>query len=101
MKPFNDSYAPIENVQTVHVAFALDTDEGETCIIRLNNALNFRQSMENSILCTNQARHNGVIIDDIPHLVDINKTSTQSVYFLTEDKRFSLLMNGPVSHLNV
>ena len=37
--PFNDSYAPMSNVNTVNACFAYDTDEGETYILHVNQAL--------------------------------------------------------------
>ena len=91
----------MNNIRTVNVAFVLDSDRGETYIIHLNQALDFTTSIENSILYTNQARHDGVIVDDVPKIVDWNQTSTHSVYFPLEDVRFPLFMNGPVSFLNV
>ena len=101
VRPFNDSYKPMENVKTVNAAFALDSDRGGTYIVHLNQALDFSSSMEHSILCTNQARHNNVVVDDVPKIVDWNEVSTHSVYFPNEDVRFPLFMNGPVSFLNV
>ena len=36
---------------------------GQEYLLEVNQSLNFTGSMTNSILCTNQARHNGVIIN--------------------------------------
>ena len=77
--PFNDSYSPMKDVRTVNVAFAYDTDHGDTHILLLNQALDFTDTMNHSILCTNQARMNGVKVNDIPKLCD--NTSTQSIIF--------------------
>ena len=101
VRPFNDSYSPIQNVQTINAAFAAETEEGETVILRLNQALDFRHSMEHSILCTNQARHHDVIIDDVPHAVDFRHTSTQSIIFPAAQASVPLHMHGPVAYANV
>ena len=99
--PFNDSYEPIENIATVNAAFAYDTDDGETYIIELNQCLDFTNSMEHSLLCTNQARMNGIMIDDCPVALDPTGRSTHSIYFPEEDKRLPLLSKFPISFLPV
>lgn len=74
--PFNDAYAPLTNVRSVNAGFAYDTDDGSTYIIALNQALDFSESMYHSLLCPNQARLNGVIVDDCPKALDHNGTSS-------------------------
>ena len=74
----------------VNAATATETDEGETYILKLNNALDFRESMDKSLLCTKQACHNSIVVYDFPPAIDYNKTSTFSIYFLNENKRFPL-----------
>ena len=97
--PFHDSYAPITKVNTVNAALAHDTNDGKTFILNLNQSLDFTQSMQHSILCTNQARIHNVEINDIPTVLD--RDSSQSIYFPTQDVRLSLLMHGPVPYLPV
>ena len=87
IKPFNDFYLPLNNIQIVHAAIAAETNEGETCILKLNNALDFQDSVDNSLLCTNQARHNSVIVDNVPPAIGLNRLSTFSIYFPNEDKQ--------------
>ena len=84
VRPFNDKYEPISNVQTVNAAFAIDTLEGETYILHLNQCLDFRSSMEDSILCTNQARFYGLIVNDVPKQFD--SSSSQSIVIPSEHK---------------
>ena len=60
---FNDSYSPLEGIQTVNGAFAVDSPEGELYILHVSNALDFTSTMDNSLLCTNQARYQGVLVD--------------------------------------
>ena len=100
VRPFNNKYKPIHNVQTVNAAFAIDTNNGETYILHLNQCLDFRSSMEDSILCTNQARFHGLLINDVPKQFD--RSSSHSIVIPSEDNlEFPLKMNGPVSYISV
>ena len=99
--PFNDSYTPMNDVSTVNACFAYDTDQGQTYILEVNQALDFRDSMEHSLLCPNQARIHGVTIEDVPPFLDPSGLSTHSITFPTEDISLPLLMNGPISYLPV
>ena len=66
--PFNETYRPKEKVQLCNVAFAFDTAEGETYILKLNQCLDFRDEMHNSLVSTNQVRSHGIIVEDTPNL---------------------------------
>lgn len=99
--PFNDSYEPIKDIATVNAAFAYDTEDGQTYIIEVNQCLDFSSTMEHSLLCTNQARINGVVVDDCPTALDPTGRSTHSIYFPEEDKRLPLLSKFPISFLPV
>ena len=79
--PFNDSYEPMRQIKTVNAAFATQTSEGETVILILNNSLDFTHNMEHSLLCTNQARSNGVVVDDVPFELDHKGSSSYSIFF--------------------
>ena len=67
---------------------------GEEYLLEVNQALNFTNSMTNSILCTNQAKHHGVIVNDILRVID--KQSPQCIRFPSEDIHLPLIMKGPV-----
>ena len=99
--PFNDSYEPLKGIRTVNAAFAYDTEEGETYIIEVNQCLDFSDTMEHSLLCTNQARMNGIVVDDCPRALDATGRSTHSIYFPHEDVRLPLLTKFPISFLPV
>jgi hypothetical protein len=102
VQPFNDSYQPMQNIKTVNANFAYDTPDGRTYIIEVNQALDFTSTMEHSLLCTNQARFHGVVIDDVPKPLDYYNRSTHSIYFPEKDIRCPLLsMHGPISFLPV
>ena len=82
--PFNDTYTPLKDVKTVDAAFAYDSDDGIKYILDVNQALDFSESMEHSLLCPNQARLNGdfnelLVGDDIHRSgVDIERNSEES-----------------------
>lgn len=61
-------YKPISDVKTVNAAFAYDTKDGDTYIIKVNKALDFTNTME--------ARNNIVQVDYIPRSIDITRRST-------------------------
>ena len=99
--PFNDAYDPMTNVNTVNACFAYDTDDSQTYIIHVNQALNFSSTMEHSLLCVNQSRFHGVVVDDVPKFLDYYKRSSHSIYFPSDDIHLPLLMDGPTSYLPV
>ena len=99
--PFNDSMSPSKEIKTVHVAYAYDTLNGQTIILQVNHCLDFTSIMQHSILCTNQARANNIIVDDCPKLLDIKNTSTQSIIFPADDTELPILFNGPVPFIPV
>ena len=102
VQPFHDSYKAMENIPTVNAAFAHDTEEGQTYILNVNQALDFSAGMENSLLCPNhQSRTNGVITDDVPKCLDPSKQSTHSIIFPDKPIHLPLQMNGPISYLPV
>ena len=89
------------NIHTVDAAYAVDTSDGKTYILNVNQSLDFTDSMTHSLVCTNQARMNNVIIDDIPTTLDLNGRSTHSVYFPEQDIRIRLQLHGPISYLPI
>ena len=97
--PFNDSYKPMNDIRTVNAAFACDTDDGRIYIVHINQCLDFTGSMEHSILCTNQSRITGVIINDVPRVID--HESSQSIKFPDNGISLPLEMVGPVPYLAV
>ena len=90
---------PSQRVKTIHVAYAHDTENGTTVILRVNHCLDFTTTMHHSILCTNQARANSVIINDCPTIY--NKTSTQSMIIPDLDLHIPIEFNGPVPFVSI
>ena len=102
VKPFNDSYKPMENVKIINGALAYDDDHGNTFILLLNQAMDFTATMENSLLSVNQSRYNGVVIDDVPKHLDYNGHSNQEIYFPENDVRIPLdMVNKSVLGISV
>jgi len=99
--PFNDSLTTLKYVKTVNDAYATDTPDGRTYMLRVNHSLDFTTSMEHSFLCSNQATSNGTIVDDIPKLLDVKGTSTQSVVFPDQNINIGINFYGSVPYLPI
>ena len=99
VKGFHDSYGSIKNINYVNVVYKYNDSNAQEYLFELNQALDFTKSMKNSILCTNQARHHGVIVNDVPRVID--KTSPQCMSFPNQNINLPLLMKGPVPVLPV
>ena len=99
--PFNDSMTPLNNVKMVNVTYTTDTPAGRTYILRVNRSLDFTASTGHSILCSNQARSNGIIVDDVSKLLDIKGTSSQSVVFSDQIINIGINVYGPVPYFPI
>ena len=99
--PFDDSMRPSKGIRTVHVAYAYDAPNGQTAILQVNHCLDFTSTMENSIVCTNQARANNIIVNDCPKLFDLTHTSTQSVIIPDNSIEIPIHYHGPVPYIPI
>ena len=55
--PFNDShYDSIKSIELINVIFMTETITSEPITVKLNQALNFTESMNYSLICVNQTR---------------------------------------------
>ena len=99
VKGFHDSYNTISNVSYVNVLYKYEDKHGQEYLLEMNRALDFTETMTNSILCTNQARHNGVMVNDIPRIIDQN--SPQCITFPESNIHLPLQMRGPVPILPI
>ena len=79
VQPFNDLYKPMKDIRTVNAAFSHDTTDGRSYVLHINQSLDFTNSMEHSLLCPNQARINGLIVDDVPRHLDWTNNSSHSI----------------------
>ena len=99
--PYNDSYKPKKEIKLCDVAFAYDTDDGRTYILRLNQCLDFRNEMKNSLFSTNQVRANRIIVDDVPYTLDVLKRSSQALIIPDSDVEIPFRMHGPIPYIPV
>ena len=101
VQPFHDSYDPLQGIKTCDAIFAYDSPTGETLIIRINQCLDFTSEMEHSILCTNQVRDHGIIVEDIPLRFDVTRKSRHCILLPTSEIILPLETHGIVSYLPV
>ena len=100
--PFHDSYEPKKDIHICNAAFAYDDISGETIILKMNQCLDFSESMEHSLFCSNQVRSNGIIVDDIPRSIDVRETSKQALIFPSHDSyEIPFKFKGPVPFIPV
>jgi hypothetical protein len=56
-------------------------------------------TIEHTLICPNQLRHNGVVVDDVPRHLSHDGKSTHSLYFPDEQVRLPLRLKGVISYL--
>ena len=97
---FSSEFPVLQDIPIITGAVAYDHPSGEVLIIVLNEFLHIGGKMEHTLVCPNQVRANGVIVDDIPiHLAADKSTATHSIYFKKEDTRLQLELRGCISYL--
>ena len=101
VSPFHDSYSPKTDVGIINGAVAVDRPDGGGYILELNNFLDFTNSMNDSILVPMQARHNNVVIDDVPKGLCYHGISTQSLFVPGTDVRIPISFHGPIPYIHV
>jgi hypothetical protein len=75
-----------------------DPQYGMTIILILHQALLMGDKIDNTLLCPNQIRANGIIVDDVPlHLAHPTQPSTHSIYCPEDDIRIPLSLRGVIS----
>jgi hypothetical protein len=90
----------MEKVPVAKVGTAYDHPEtGETYIFIFGQALYLGDKLEHSLICPNQARQNGVVVDDVPRHLSHDEKSTHSLYFPDENVRLPLMLRGVISYL--
>ena len=99
--PFHDSYTPMKNVRFANACYAYDAEDGRTYILHHHYGLDFTDTMEDSILCTNQSRAHGVIVDDVPKQFDQTGKSSHAIIFSKDDAVLPLSLHNSISFLQV
>jgi len=78
VSPFIGEYQPIRDIPVAKVATPWDDPkDGSTTILVINEALYFGDRMLHTLLCPNQLRYNGIIVNNTPKIFDPN--SSQSI----------------------
>jgi hypothetical protein len=99
---FSDQLQQLHEIPIVKAATAYDAPNGEVYIIILNQALYLGEHMEHSLLCPNQARSNGVIVNDVPkHLAPTVTDTTHSIVFQEDEVILPLELQGIISKLTI
>ena len=97
--PFDKSIGKLSNLPIVHAIYAHDNpDTMSTSLLRFNHVI-YIKDMDNALLCPNQARENGIVVDDVPRRLDHTGTSTFSI--ITPSSSLPLLQNGPTAYLQL
>ncbi|EEC42679.1 predicted protein [Phaeodactylum tricornutum CCAP 1055/1] len=96
--PYSDKYKPrVVEVADGCTAFD-DPVTGETFILDVFQALDMTGDLQDpSLLCPNQLRANGLIVDNVPKHLCHNRESTHSIYIPEMKLRISLELQGVMS----
>ena len=100
--PFDDNLGKASNLHIAHATHAIDNPVTfRTHLIRINNGAHI-PTMKQALLCPNQARQFGTIIDDIPPELDHKGTSSFSMSVADHNETsFPLQRHGPTAYLPV
>ena len=103
VSPFSDEYKPIKHIPIASCATAyVSPTTGDVSILVFHQMLYFGDKLKHSLLCPNQIRAQGNIVDDTPrHLSD---KSSHSMTFYSEDRKdkifIPLEIDGVISYVN-
>lgn len=99
---FTESHGVMENVPIVTAATAIDDPKtGVTYILVLGQCIYMGDHMPNTLLCPNQLRANGIIVDDCPrHLAPLDRPSTHSIQAPDSDLNIPLSLRGVTSYFS-
>ena len=100
--PFDRSLGKASNLPIVHAIYAIDNPlTFQTHLIRICNAI-YIPTMDQALLCPNQARQHGTILDDVPPELDHTGNSTFSMQTSDDNETiFPLQRHGPTAYLPV
>ena len=98
VSPFAESYEPMKDVPIANVAVGYyHPDGGELFILVINQCLYFGDRMDHVLLCPNQMRSHGIVVDDCPRHLSLNRSSTHSLFVPSCDVRIPLHLRGVMS----
>ena len=91
----------MKGVLIVKAGTAYNSPNERTYIHILNQALFMGDFLDNALLCPNQIRSYGIIVDDVPnHLSPDPSNATHSIYFPNINIRIPLELGGCISRIS-
>jgi hypothetical protein len=91
---------PVQDIPIATCATAHTFPDGTTIILVFNQALFLGDAHENSLICPNQLRCNGIMVDECPrHLANGSKT-THSIHVHEDEMTIPLEMDGVISYFS-
>ena len=100
--PFSESYEPIKNIPIATAATAYDDpSDGKTTLILFGQSLFFGDKMASSLICPNQIREKGNIVEDCPRQYDRNSKHglTLRDHENEEEMFIPFKMDGVISYI--
>jgi hypothetical protein len=96
---FSNKQDSIRDVPIVKAATAYDDSKtGATYILILGQAIYMGEDVVHTLLCPNQLRYNGVVVDECPkHLAPKNKPCTHAIHVPEQGVTIPLKMSGTMS----
>ena len=76
---FANTMGSIKDLPIANLLFAYDSLDGEVFILRVINCIYLGEAMEDSLLCPNQWRENGIQIDTRPKVYCPNDETAESI----------------------
>ena len=98
---FANTMESIKDLPIANVLFAYDLPDGEVFILRVNNCIYLGEAMEDSLLCLNQCRENGIQIYTRPKVYCPNDKTAESICCPESGKTFPIQHHGPLPFLLV
>jgi hypothetical protein len=97
---FMEAHGIMQNIPIVTATTAFDDSKtGITYILVLGQCIYLGDQMPNTLLCPNQLRANGLIVDDCPHhLAPTDQPSTHSIHSPDYNMMIPLLLRGVASY---
>ena len=94
--PFSDTYKPMKNVPVGTVATAYDRSDGTVIVLVFHQALCFGEKLKGTLICPNQLRDNGIVIDECPTQFD--PTSNHAIHIPIANITLPLELDGVISY---
>ena len=98
---FASEMGALKNLPITNALYAYNLPDGEVFILRANNSIYLGNSMEDSLLCPNQCRANGIEIDTRPKMYCDDDETAESIYCPEIHKRFPIRHHGPLPFLPI